>query len=79
MNLFQTEPAVVIAVIDAVLVLLVTFGVPITGDQKAAIDGVLAAVLALAAGFITRSQVSPVASLPTPVVPPVAPVAPPTG
>ena len=60
-NLFANEPAVVIALVDAVLVLAITFGVPISGEQKVAIDGVLAAALAVAAGLVTRSQVTPVA------------------
>jgi uncharacterized membrane protein len=56
MNLaFSREPALWIAIIDAVLVLAVTFGAPLTAEQKGAIDAVLAAV----AGVLIRSQVSP--------------------
>ncbi len=56
---FSEEPALWIGAVDAILVLLVTFGVPISTDQKTAIDGVLAAVLAIVAAIATRSQVSP--------------------
>jgi hypothetical protein len=48
------EPVVWIGLIDAVIILAVTFGVHISDDQKTAIDGVLAAI-----GLIlTRSQVT---------------------
>jgi hypothetical protein len=67
LDLFRSEPAVAITAIsglvDAVLLLLVTFGVPISGPQKAAVDGVLAAlmaVLAVLTGMLVRSQVTPV-------------------
>lgn len=53
---FSTEPALIIAFIDALLILGVTFGLPLTAEQKGAIDAVLAA----GAGLIIRSQVSPV-------------------
>jgi hypothetical protein len=66
-DLFRSEPALVITavtgLVDAVLLLLVTFGIPITAPQKAAVDGVLAAVmtlLAVVAGVLVRSQVTPV-------------------
>ena len=66
MNLsFSREPAVYIAVVNALLVLGVTFGLPLTSEQKGAIDAVLAAV----AGVIIRTQVTPA----------VAPVAEPHG
>jgi hypothetical protein len=72
-NLVKTEPAIVVGFVDALIVLAITFGVPINEDQKAAIDGLLAAGLAVVAGIAIRSQVSPTASLPAsapPVVPP---------
>jgi hypothetical protein len=46
----------VVAFIQAVLVLAVTFGLSLTNEQQAAI----LAVSALALGLITRSQVTPV-------------------
>lgn len=56
------EPALWIAVIDAVLVLAVTFGLPLTAEQHGAIDAVLAAV----AGVAIRSLVVPVAKINAP-------------
>jgi hypothetical protein len=53
------EPALWIAVVDALLVLGVTFGLPITPEQKGAIDAALAAI----AGVMIRTQVTPVAKL----------------
>ena len=55
-NLWGREPAMIVAFIQAVLVLLVTFGLKLTPEQTAAI----LAVAALALGLITRSQVTPV-------------------
>lgn len=63
-NILATEPALVVGVIDAAIILAVTFGVPISADQKTAIDGVLAAVLAILGATVTRSLVTPVAALP---------------
>ena len=54
---FAREPAMWIALVDTLLVLGVTFGLPLTSEQKGAIDAVLAAV----AGVLIRSQVSPAA------------------
>jgi hypothetical protein len=66
---FPKEPAIWIAAANAVLVLLITFGVPINSDQKVAIDGVLGTVLALAAGFAIRTQVSPaLPAAPKPII-----------
>lgn len=56
---FAKEPAMYIAIADAILVLAVTFGLPLTPEQKGAIDAVLAAV----AGILIRSQVTPTANL----------------
>lgn len=71
MSFFETEPAVAlgacIAVLDALLVLAVSFGAPISPDQKLQIDAVLAALAPLIAGVIIRSQVTPVAMLPHPL------------
>lgn len=62
-NLIKTEPAVCVAVVDAVVVLLITFGLPITSDQKVAIDGVLTAISAIVAGGVTRQLVTPTSKL----------------
>ena len=74
------EPVVWIGFIDALIILAVTFGVPISDEQKTAIDAVLGAVGLL----LTRSQVTPnakvaavpqnvVVEVPAPPVPPGAP------
>lgn len=55
MNWLRREPALVAGIVQAVLALLLAFGVDLTQDQVAAVMGVTAAVLAL----IVRSQVSP--------------------
>lgn len=54
-SLWGREPAMIVAFIQAVLVLAVTFGLRLTPEQTAAI----LAVAALALGLITRSRVSP--------------------
>ena len=54
-NLWGREPAMVLACIQAVLVLLLAFGLKLTTDQVAAIVALSAVVL----GLITRSQVTP--------------------
>jgi len=54
-NLVQREPAIIIAIADALLLVAVSFGLPIDATQKTAID----ALLAVIGGFIVRSQVSP--------------------
>lgn len=56
-TLWGREPAMIVAFIQAILVLAVTFGLNLDQDQTAAI----LAVAALALGLITRSQVSPTA------------------
>jgi len=76
---FSHEPALYIGFANALLLVLVTFGVPLSGDQKTAIDTLLGAVLAIVAGIAIRSQVTPVSQIPAPV--PAVPVVPgpPTG
>jgi hypothetical protein len=54
-NIWQTEPAVVVAFVQAVIVLAISFGLKVTPEQQ----GAILAVIALGAGIITRSQVSP--------------------
>lgn len=51
----KDEPALVAGLAQAVLVLLVVFGVPLTDAQVAAILGVTAALLA----FVVRRKVVP--------------------
>jgi len=79
LSFIESEPAMVIGVLDAVIMLLISFGVPISGDQKVQIDGVLAAVGALVAAYATRQLVTPTSKVqalvnkalvtPTPLVP----------
>lgn len=54
-DLLNREPAMTIAVVQAVLVLLVSFGLSLSAEQTAAILAASAAVL----GWITRSKVTP--------------------
>lgn len=49
------EPAMVVALVQAVIVLGVSFGLSLTQEQTAAILALTAVVL----GLITRSRVSP--------------------
>ena len=55
----KNEPAVVAGLVQAVLALLVAFGLDLTGEQIASVLAVTAAGLAL----FVRSQVAPVRSL----------------
>lgn len=65
LDLFRTEPTVVIGAIGAVLVAIldaaVAFGAPITADQKTALIGVVSAVGLVVTLYAQRSQVVPVA------------------
>lgn len=63
MKIIRTEPARVIAAVVALLALAGAFGLAITDQQSAAIVASVSALLALASGEVTRSQVSPVASV----------------
>jgi hypothetical protein len=54
-TIWGREPAMIVAFIQAVLVLAVTFGLHLTPEQTAAI----LAVAAMFLGLITRSQVTP--------------------
>jgi len=54
-NLWGREPAMVLAFVQTVLVLAVTFGLKLTPEQTGAILALTAVVL----GLITRTQVSP--------------------
>lgn len=55
----NNEPALIVGAVEALVVLAVAFGVPITGDEKAAIIGAVSAVLMLVGAVVTRSQVTP--------------------
>lgn len=59
MTILTREPARVVAVVLAVIGLLTAFGLGITAGQSAAIVAVVASVLALLGGEVTRSQVTP--------------------
>ena len=54
-NLWGREPAMVLALVQAVIVLGVAFGLKLSAEQT----GAILAVTALVLGLITRSQVSP--------------------
>lgn len=54
-NLWGREPAMVVALVQAVIVLAISFGLQMTPEQQGAILAITAVVL----GLITRSQVSP--------------------
>ena len=54
MTLWSREPAMILAVVQAALALLMGFGLKLTGDQVALVMAFLAAVL----GLLTRSQVT---------------------
>ena len=56
-TLWGREPAMIVALVQAVLVLAVVFGLKLAPEQSAAILAVVAVVL----GLITRSQVTPAA------------------
>src|SRR5699024_6839530 len=55
----KNEPALLTGFITAVIALAVSFGAPISDDQKAAIVGVAVAVVALLGGVVTRQNVIP--------------------
>lgn len=55
-TLWGREPAMVLAFVQALIVLLVSFGLKLTTDQTASILALTAVLL----GLITRSRVSPV-------------------
>lgn len=52
--------ASITAAVTAVIGLLVSFGVPLTGDQQTAILGVVAVLAPLAVALVARHKVSPV-------------------
>jgi len=58
-NLWGREPSMIVALVQAALVMGVSFGLNLTPDQIAGILAVSAVVL----GLVTRSQVTPPANL----------------
>jgi len=54
-TIWGREPAMVVALVQAIIVLAVSFGLQLSQEQTAAILALTAVVL----GLITRSQVSP--------------------
>jgi diacylglycerol kinase len=54
-TLWGREPAMVVAAVQAVIVLAVSFGLQLTADQI----GAILAVTAILLGLITRTQVTP--------------------
>jgi hypothetical protein len=55
----NSEPALIIGAIEALLVLGISFGVPITPDQKAAVVGFASAVIAVVGSVVIRQNVTP--------------------
>jgi hypothetical protein len=55
----RREPALIVGLIEALLVLAVAFGLNLTAEQTAAI----VAVATVLGGLVVRSQVTPVAEL----------------
>ena len=56
-DIWQKEPALITAFVTAIIVLAVTFGVPISEEQKNAILGVLSALLMLGGAVAVRNTV----------------------
>ena len=54
-SIWGREPAAIVAFVQAIIVLAVTFGLRLTPEQT----GAILAVVALGLGLVTRSQVSP--------------------
>lgn len=67
MNTIKNEPVMtaagLTALVTAVLYLLTTFGVALTGEQQAAIIGVAGIVMQLGMNWWARAQVTPVHKL----------------
>lgn len=61
-RLLRNEPTLLIGLAKAALIAAVAFGLPIDGDQQAALLGLAAAVLALSG--VNRQVVIPVAKVP---------------
>lgn len=71
------EPVLLVNLVKTILVLLIAFGVPLTGDQTAAILGLVGIIATMGIGaWITRALVTPIAA---PVLPTGTPVTTPEG
>lgn len=57
MRKLNTEPAVIVSLISAIVALAVSFGANLSGDQV----GAIMAVVVIVAGLVTRTQVTPAA------------------
>jgi hypothetical protein len=68
-TLWGRQPAMIVALVQAVIVLGVAFGLNLSADQ---IGGILALV-AIALGLVTRSQVSSPATVAKLIAPRIAP------
>lgn len=53
--MWNREPALILAAVQAVLALVIAFGLDLTNEQTGAVLAVTAAIL----GIITRSRVTP--------------------
>ena len=58
-SVWGREPVAIVAAVEAVILLAIGFGLPVTGEQVALINTALLAVLTL----VARSQVTPVAKV----------------
>ena len=67
-TLWGREPAMVLALVQAIIALGLAFGWNLTDEQF----GAVITLVAVALGVLTRSQVTPTSTLPVP--PPVPPV-----
>ena len=67
MSFIRTEPAVLVGLVEALLVAvanaIMAFGLVLSADQVAAVNGVVIALLVLALSLFTRQQVTPTAKL----------------
>ena len=61
LNLLRREPVLFANLVKAILIAAVALGLPLTGDQTAALLGLATAILAI--GGVVRSQVTPVAKV----------------
>lgn len=64
-QLWSKEPAVITALVTALISLLIAFGVPISDRQQGAIVAVIIAI----GGLIVRHQVTPTSRVSTPTPP----------
>jgi hypothetical protein len=74
-TLWNREPAAILGALQAILALVISFGLNLSGGQIGAIYAASAAILAV----VVRSQVTPNASVPVVVPVPAAPQVPPVG